>query len=666
MGSGPRLAGGITPASAGHGRGRATFALDVPRGDAGYSGAGQRDLRLANTGSGSAGTILHSRGANPLGDAIPDDGPGADTRRSLALTGAGANIHRAGGAGIAAGGTAGPAHGVQRRSVSADVAGTVVAYGGGTSDGGRGPASMPGELYVSIRSSDPGTGGAGSIMHERGANPLGSGLPDDRPGVAGRAWPTGGSAGAIRDGHDLRLGASAAAVNRPGRRAGSGYAEAPSRRIAFAANGANSASEGDPSRLERSLARTAGFGGRGANPLGGAIPDDRPGAGSGEWSVGNTPRPNIRRGDGGLSLGRSGVAAAPLGRGRTARSADTPKGELGYSAGDGRAVQYAAVGLSGSRGGPGSILRGRAASPLGDGLPADRPGVAPGSAGGVNAASGDVAASEGIGKLRHGGGPRLGAALSHPELPGRPGRARGADRPGAGDRVFVSAAGTTAEGDIVQEGPGARYAAARYGNVGRIIRDAVGVPGRGALFQTRPTDGTDGPVHIVYTMDVSKSMLDGNKILKAKEELKRAIGELRPVDSFNVIAFTRETQTFRDDAVAATPENVRDACEYVEGMKIGPGTNISGAMDLALKMTGIEYIYVASDGEPNGGIEDFKKLRKFIRERNTRNIRITTLALGLGEKFQGMKLLKAVAEENGGTYDYIDMSKLPKPKAAAR
>src|SRR5206468_2487306 len=121
-------------------------------------------------------------------------------------------------------------------------------------------------------------------------------------------------------------------------------------------------------------------------------------------------------------------------------------------------------------------------------------------------------------------------------------------------------------------------------------------------------------------------------------------------DTFNIIAFTRETNTFQDDAVPATPENINYARDYVDGIKIGAGTNISGAMDLALRMSGITHIYIMSDGEPNGGIEDFGKLRKFIRAKNTHNVHITALALGLGEKFPGMKLLKAIADENSGTY----------------
>jgi secreted protein with Ig-like and vWFA domain len=122
--------------------------------------------------------------------------------------------------------------------------------------------------------------------------------------------------------------------------------------------------------------------------------------------------------------------------------------------------------------------------------------------------------------------------------------------------------------------------------------------------------------------------------------------------------FKRTASTFRDDSVPATPANVANARIFVEDIQIGDGTNISNAMDLALGMNGVTHIYLMSDGEPNGGISDFRELRSYIRENNKHNIKITTLALGLGENFPGMTLLKGIAEDNNGTYDYIDMTKI--------
>jgi hypothetical protein len=64
-----------------------------------------------------------------------------------------------------------------------------------------------------------------------------------------------------------------------------------------------------------------------------------------------------------------------------------------------------------------------------------------------------------------------------------------------------------------------------------------------------------------------------------------------------------------------------------------------------------------SDGEPTEGITDFDKLIEFARDRNASHARIITLALGLGEKFKGMQLLRDLAAGNGGRFDYINRAR---------
>ena len=54
--------------------------------------------------------------------------------------------------------------------------------------------------------------------------------------------------------------------------------------------------------------------------------------------------------------------------------------------------------------------------------------------------------------------------------------------------------------------------------------------GRGAVFGAGPTGGGGAPVSIVYVMDVSRRMQEGDKIGKAKEALKKALSELKAVD----------------------------------------------------------------------------------------------------------------------------------------
>jgi hypothetical protein len=80
-------------------------------------------------------------------------------------------------------------------------------------------------------------------------------------------------------------------------------------------------------------------------------------------------------------------------------------------------------------------------------------------------------------------------------------------------------------------------------------------------------------------------------------------------------------------------------------------------MELALALEPATHIFLMSDGEPNSGITDADELRALIRERNSRKARILTLALGLGEQFPGIPLLKGIAEDNRGKFDYVNLSR---------
>ena len=194
-------------------------------------------------------------------------------------------------------------------------------------------------------------------------------------------------------------------------------------------------------------------------------------------------------------------------------------------------------------------------------------------------------------------------------------------------------------------------------NGGRGTGGGPGGIGRGAIFGPKLVSGGGGGgrLRIVYALDISGSMRDGNKIGKAQEAMRKALSELKPYDSFNIVTFKHDVYKMADGLLPANPQNIQRGLDYVNHIEIGDGTNLSGALDLALSMPGATHIFVASDGEPNGGINDFGELRKFVLNRNTAKVKILTLAIGQGEQFKGMALLKGVAEDNNGTFSYVNV-----------
>jgi uncharacterized protein YegL len=184
-----------------------------------------------------------------------------------------------------------------------------------------------------------------------------------------------------------------------------------------------------------------------------------------------------------------------------------------------------------------------------------------------------------------------------------------------------------------------------------------GGPGEGSRFGgTNGAPPPGGAVSIVYVLDSSGSMLERNKIGKAKQALRQALGSLRSGDRFNIIHFNSSIYTFSNQLLPATPENLEAAAAFVEAIRCRPDTNMSTAMEAALRMRGVGTIFLMSDGEPHGGIEDPLELRSMIRSLN-KGVVIHTLALGLGERFRGMELLKAIALDNGGQYGVVNLAR---------
>ena len=191
-----------------------------------------------------------------------------------------------------------------------------------------------------------------------------------------------------------------------------------------------------------------------------------------------------------------------------------------------------------------------------------------------------------------------------------------------------------------------------------------GRPVRGTIFGVKTTGRSDnGKVHIVYVLDVSGSMRRLNRegvsrISKVQEALKQALSELKKTDTFNVVLFAGTPEIFSSNMLPATQENILKAVNYVDNVELRDGTNFSSAMEAALSTEGkITHVFLLSDGEPMSGIRDPAQLRAFITKQNTQKAAIITLALGFGEDFPGIPLLKSIAEDNHGKFSYVNLVK---------
>lgn len=440
----------------------------------------------------------------------------------------------------------------------------------------------------------------------RGTGPNG---PDSRPDFAGAGGRDAGPRFSREGPQRVAGGGSPSQGPVPGSRDGLQGPEQPDDGLLFQGGGAG----GD--RLPRGKARIGGGGGRSAlsvdNPLARErVAEDRPGLGPGSGGGAGAGA----GGGNGYSRGK-GIGTDP--NGRKLLAANRTKPGIGIGAGKGSGVGAAPPG--GGRG-TGAELPGTGGT-----------GFGYGRGGGLGIGDG---AGPGIG--RGSGGRRLAR-----------GGGNGDGGGGGGGRVALNRG--IPFGDVTGLLRGDPNGGGGRGG-------GPGGPGRGAVLG-REGGGGSRAVHIVYVLDTSGSMEQGDKIGRAREALKKALSELKPGDSFNIVGFSGQVRAFGGSTLPASRENIARAMEWVDSIRTAPGTYISGAMEKALQAERVTHVFLLSDGEPTRGVTNAAQLRALIKERNTGKAVIATLALGLGEDFPGIPLLKGIAADNGGDFNYVNLAR---------
>lgn len=89
------------------------------------------------------------------------------------------------------------------------------------------------------------------------------------------------------------------------------------------------------------------------------------------------------------------------------------------------------------------------------------------------------------------------------------------------------------------------------------------------------------PRETILVVDTSGSM-QGASIQQARQALEHALDTLTARDRFNILEFNSVTRAMLPDAVAATPANLERAKAWVRALKANGGTEMAGALTVAL------------------------------------------------------------------------------------
>ncbi|HWG90168.1 MAG TPA: VIT domain-containing protein [Candidatus Thermoplasmatota archaeon] len=173
------------------------------------------------------------------------------------------------------------------------------------------------------------------------------------------------------------------------------------------------------------------------------------------------------------------------------------------------------------------------------------------------------------------------------------------------------------------------------------------------LHALAPAPATAGGIlskDVIFVLDVSGSM-HGQKLAQMKAAAVNILGELRPGDTFNLATFSSGVTLWSDRSVAATPEAIARAQQYVRDLREGGGTNIHGALLEGLRglrsdAERVPLLVFLTDGLPTAGeTTDPAAIRAQVQRANEGRVALYTLGFGSDVD---MRFLEAVALENGG------------------
>lgn len=175
-----------------------------------------------------------------------------------------------------------------------------------------------------------------------------------------------------------------------------------------------------------------------------------------------------------------------------------------------------------------------------------------------------------------------------------------------------------------------------------------------AMLTIVPPPATRGttPRDVTFVLDVSGSMR-GTKLEQAKAAGRALLASLNASDRFRVIAFSTDVRDFREGWSTATQANVRSARQYLHELTAEGSTNISGALEEALRVSPatdrLPLVLFLTDGAPTVGERRPDRITELAARLRGRQ-RLFTFGVGTDVN---ASLLEQLALSGRGTAQFV-------------
>ena len=187
-----------------------------------------------------------------------------------------------------------------------------------------------------------------------------------------------------------------------------------------------------------------------------------------------------------------------------------------------------------------------------------------------------------------------------------------------------------------------------------------GDEGTFALLAAPPAQGAGDTIaakDVVFVIDTSGSMADGDKLGQARKALEFCLRNLNPGDRFDLVRFATEAEPLFDGLTAADDASRDRALGFVRGLKPIGGTAIEDALTRALKVAAGGdrarpcFVVFLTDGLPTVGTTDGKQLLDMATKAiGDRTIRVFCLGVGTDVNTH---LLDGIAERTRAASQYV-------------
>jgi Ca-activated chloride channel family protein len=186
-----------------------------------------------------------------------------------------------------------------------------------------------------------------------------------------------------------------------------------------------------------------------------------------------------------------------------------------------------------------------------------------------------------------------------------------------------------------------------------LFRETVGDRSYYFAMVTPPTGTVQPqrqPREAIFVIDNSGSM-SGESMPQAKAALLKALSQLRPEDTFNVIRFDDTFDVLFKDAVPANKTNVAVATRFVSRLEANGGTEILAALQAALKdkrvtETGrLRQVIFLTDGSVGNEDEVLKEVGRSLG-------RSRLFTIGIGSAPNSF-LMEHIAKTGRGTFTHV-------------